>query len=128
MHGWPKIQHPMDWMSGMESAPPGFVQAIPAVLEFAGGILLAVGLVTRLAALGLVSVMIAALALYHIPHGHPFVAQGGPSAELASVYLVVNLLIAVTGPGVFSLDALIFGGCGGTPKPVVEGNPEAGRT
>jgi putative oxidoreductase len=109
LHGWPKIQNPFGWMNQMENAPPGVIQAIPAVFEFGGGILLALGLLTRVTALALASVMIAALALVHIPHGHPFVAQGKPSAELASVYLVMNLLIAATGAGAYSLDAVLFG-------------------
>jgi len=128
LHGWPKIQNPMSWMgSGTENSLPGIVQAIPAVLEFGGGILLAAGLITRIAALGLVSVMIAALAMVHIPRGDPFVAQGKPSAELASVYLVVNLLIAVTGPGAFSLDTLLFDRHP-TTAPVPSGNVEPART
>ena len=111
LHGWPKVQNPTGWMNEMPGAPPGAVQAIPAVFEFVGGILLAAGLLTRGAALALASVMIAALALVHIPRGDPFVAVGRSSAELASAYLVVNLLIAATGPGTFSLDESLFGRC-----------------
>ena len=109
LHGWPKMQNPTGWMDGMGNAPPGFVQAIPAVFEFVGGILLMAGLFTRVAALALVSVMIGALALVHIPHGDPFVAQGRPSSELASVYLVMSLAIAALGAGAYSLDAVLFG-------------------
>jgi hypothetical protein len=47
--------------------------------------------------------------LVHIPKGDPFVAVGRPSAELASVYLAFSLLVAATGPGAYSLDALLFG-------------------
>ena len=92
LHGLPKIQNPLGWMSGMENAPPGVFQAVAAVFEFVGGILLVAGLADAGAALALVSVMIGALALAHIPRGDPFVAVGKPSSELASVYLVVNLL------------------------------------
>lgn len=109
LHGWPKMQNPFGWMNGMENAPPGILQATAAFIEFGGGILLVLGLLTRVAALAMVAQMLAALALVHIPHGHPFVAQGKPSAELASVYLVMNLLIAATGAGAYSLDAVIFG-------------------
>jgi putative oxidoreductase len=110
LHGWPKIQNPMGWMNAMGGGSmPGFVQAIPAAFEFFGGILLMLGLVTRVSALALASVMVGALALVHIPRGDPFVATGGPSAELAAVYLAFSLLIAATGPGAYSLDALVFG-------------------
>ena len=108
LHGWPKIQKPTTWMSSMPDAPPGFMQAIAAVCEVAGGALLALGLFTRAAALALAAVMVGALALVHIPKGDPFVSPGGPSSELASVYLAVSLLIAAVGAGAYSLDAVIF--------------------
>lgn len=108
MHGLPKIQNPFGWMGGMEGAPPGVFQALAAVFEFGGGILLMLGLFTRCAALALASVMVAALALVHIPHGDPFVSTKGPSAELASVYLVLSLAIAALGAGAYSLDAVLF--------------------
>ena len=80
-----------------------------AAFEFFGGILLALGLFSRVASLALASVMVGALALVHIPAGHPFVASGGPSSELAAIYLAFTLLLTATGPGAYSLDALLFG-------------------
>ncbi len=108
LHGWPKMQNPFGWMNGMDIVPPAAIQAVGAFAEVAGGILLAAGLLTRAAALLLAAQMVAALALVHIRHGDPFVAQGKPSAELACVYLAFSLLIAATGPGAYSLDALLF--------------------
>jgi putative oxidoreductase len=93
----------------VDSAPPGILQASAAVIEVGGGFLLVLGLLTRVATLALAAQMVAALALVHIPHGDPFVAQGRPSAELACVYLAFALLLTATGAGAYSLDALIFG-------------------
>jgi putative oxidoreductase len=109
-HGWPKIQNPMGWMTAMGgSSVPSFLQALAALAEFGGGVALILGLLTPIAAFGLVCQMIGALVLVHLPEGHPFVAQGGPSFELPLVYLVLAILLLALGPGKWSLDALLFG-------------------
>lgn len=107
-HGWPKIQNPMGWM-GPEASVPAILQALAALAEFGGGMALVVGLLTRLASLGIISTMIVALGMVHLPHGHPFVGKaGGPSYELVAVYLACAVLFLILGPGRFSLDALLF--------------------
>ena len=109
LHGWGKIQNPMGWM-GPEATIPGIFQALAAVAEFGGGMALIVGLLTRLASLGITSVMVVALATVHLPMGHPFVGKpGGPSFELPAVYLACAVLFFLLGPGRVSLDALLFG-------------------
>lgn len=110
LHGWPKIQNPTSWMNAMGGeGVPSFLQALAALAEFGGGIALLLGLLTPLAALGIVCQMAAALFLVHFPMDHPFVATGGPSYELPLVYLVVAILLLVLGPERWSLDALLFG-------------------
>jgi putative oxidoreductase len=107
-HGWSKIQSPLAWM-GQDAAVPGFLQALAAVAEFGGGIALILGLLTRLACLGIGATMIAALAIVHLPQGDPFVGQPGESSyELAAVYLACVILVLLAGPGRFSIDALLF--------------------
>jgi putative oxidoreductase len=108
-HGWPKIQNPLGWM-GPHAPVPQIFQALAAVAEFGGGMALIAGLLTRLASLGITTNMVVALAMVHLPHGHPFVGKpGGPSFELAAVYLACAVLFLLLGPGRFSLDALLFG-------------------
>ena len=107
-HGWPKIQNPMGWM-GPQAPVPGVLQALAAVAEFGGGLAFILGLLTRLAALGIISTMLVALATVHLPRGDPFVAKSGPSYELPAVYLACAVVFLVLGPGKIGIDALIFG-------------------
>ncbi len=108
LHGWPKIQNPFGWIPP-EMSVPGVLQGLAALSEFGGGIALILGLLTRLASLGIASVMVVAIGMVHVPKGDPFVSQGGSSYELAAVYLACTILFLLLGPGRFSLDALLFG-------------------
>ena len=105
-HGWGKIQNPLEWM-GAESNVPSFLQALAAISEFFGGLFIAIGLLTPLAALGILFTMAYAVFMHAILKGHPFV--GSPSYELAALYFSIALLITLSGVGTFSLDYLLFG-------------------
>ena len=112
LHGWPKIQNPLGWMNAMGgSSVPSFLQALAALAEFGGGIALVLGLLTPIAAFGIVCQMLGALLLVHFPKGDPFIAPapGASSYELALVYLVMAVLLIAMGPGRWSLDAFLFG-------------------
>ena len=112
LHGWPKIQNPMGWMNAMGGqGVPSFLQALAALAEFGGGIALVLGLLTPIAAFGIVCQMLGALLLVHFPKGDPFVAPapGASSYELALVYLVMAVLLIALGPGRWSLDSSLFG-------------------
>lgn len=74
-----------------------------ALLEFFGGLALIVGLFTRLAALGLAINMLGAIVLVHLAAG--FFLPNGMEFVLALFSAVVAL--ALTGPGSFSVDAVI---------------------
>lgn len=82
---------------------PGRRHALAAgFVEVGGGLLLAVGLLTPLAAALVVSVMIVAAATVHGKNG--FFSQNG-GYELNLLFAAAALAIAFTGPGAFSLDA-----------------------
>lgn len=106
-HGWPKFQHAFAWM-GPDAPVPAILQGLAALSEFGGGIALIVGLLTRLAALGIACTMLFAIFKVHLAQGDPFVsAQGGGSYELAAVYLAIMLVLLLRGAGRYALDALI---------------------
>lgn len=117
LHGWGKIKAPTHWMPA-EAPVPGVMQAAAAVSEFGGGIALVLGLLTPLACLGLAATMGFAITMVHMKMGHPFVdPNGGPSYELAAAYLAAVILLILTGPGRFSLDAVLFGRRPGVASP-----------
>ena len=83
---------------------PGRRHALMAgLVETGGGLLLAAGLFTPLAAAIVASVMIVAAVSAHLPRG--FFAQNG-GFEYTLVLGVAGLTPAFTGPGRLSLDAL----------------------
>src|SRR5262249_57371293 len=73
-HGWPKIQAPFGWM-GPDAPVPGVLQFLAALAEFAGGIALGVGLLSRLAALGIASTMAGGPGVGHHPRRGPLLPQ-----------------------------------------------------
>ena len=74
------------------------------VSELAGGLLLAAGLFTPLAAAVVLSVMIVAAVSVHLQHGL-FATTNG--IELPLLYGIGAITLALTGPGAYSLDAAI---------------------
>jgi putative oxidoreductase len=107
-HGWDKIHSPMSWM-GPNAPVPGVLQALAAIAEFGGGLALIFGFLTPLGALGILATMAFALATVHLKMGNPFVSNKGPSYESAALYFVLMIALLLSGPGAYSLDALLFG-------------------
>lgn len=103
MHGAGKIVNPFGWAGDRFPAP---AQAIAAVSEFFGGICLAAGFLTPVAALGVASTMLVA-AYTHLAQGQPYVGKGG-SWELAGVHGAIAVMLALVGPGRLSLDHALF--------------------
>jgi putative oxidoreductase len=83
---------PLPWVLGPAAA----------LAEFVGGILIAIGLLTRPAAFfALVTMLVAA---FHVHGADPFSKK-----ELALTYAMACGAILFAGPGRYSLDAMIFG-------------------
>ncbi len=89
-------------LAGMGFPAPGFLAFLSASTEFGGGILVAVGLLTRPAALALTVNMLVAASV-HAKDGY-FLPKGMEYAlNLAAVFAALVL----AGAGRFSLDALL---------------------
>jgi putative oxidoreductase len=108
IHGWGKMQSPFGWMPP-EAPVPGVFQFLAAISEFGGGIALVLGLLTRVAMLGLGFTMLTATCMLAFVNHNPFVSMGGPAFELPLVYFSIAVLIFHIGPGMFSLDSKVFG-------------------
>jgi putative oxidoreductase len=89
--------------AGMGIPMAGVVAPLVALLEFFGGLALVVGLLTRLAGLGLALNMLGAVVIVHLGAGL-FLPNG---YEFALSLLGASTLLALTGAGTYSVDALI---------------------
>ena len=82
---------------------PGVLGPFVAFVEFFGGIAIVLGLLTRLAALGIAATMVVAILTVHLKNG--FFAPTGVEFPLSLLGSAIALII--TGAGDFSLDAVI---------------------
>lgn len=105
VHGLGKVTDLAKFTAGVATRGvplPSLLGPAAALSEFVGGILLALGLLTRPSALFVaVTMLVAAL---HIHAADPFGKK-----ELAFSYAAAALVVLVAGPGRWSLDRWLFG-------------------
>jgi putative oxidoreductase len=105
------LQHGLSKFFGFPSATgphatPFDLEWFAALIEFGGGVLLTLGLFTRVVALVASGEMAIGYVLFHAPQSfYPALNHG----ELAIMFCFVFLYLIFAGAGPLSLDALIFG-------------------
>ena len=90
------------WLGSLGLRPARPLALLAGISEFGGGILFALGMLNPLGSLGIIASMIMAIALVHWPK--VWSTQNG--FEYPLVNLAVASGIALTGPGVYSIDAV----------------------
>jgi putative oxidoreductase len=88
---------------GGQVMPTGSLPWIAGVIELGGGVLVMIGLATRVVAFICSGEMAAAYFMAHQPKGAWPVENGG---ELAALYCFAFLYIAARGAGIWSVDAV----------------------
>jgi len=102
-HGWPKIQNPLGAVEMVEKLgfyPGAFWSPLLSATEFFGGILIALGLLTRPAAIAATIVLLVTVYFHWI-----VLAQGYSGAEKSILWAAIFLFFAVRGGNRHSLDA-----------------------
>lgn len=107
-HGWQKLTGPVGTPEGFNIASwgwpyPVFWAWLVAVVETLGGLMIAVGLLTRIAALLIAGVMAVAILKVKLDQG----LIGGFELELTLLF--VALALVVTGGGKLSVDRDVLG-------------------
>jgi putative oxidoreductase len=111
-HGWGKLQMYLAGGDNIDKfADPlgiGPKYSLMGIIgaEFVCSLLVVIGFLTRLAALGPVFAM--GVAAFKIHANDPLMMGGGAAKEPALLYLTVFLALFFTGAGRFSIDGMIF--------------------
>jgi len=107
-HGLGKMPPSEQLVGGLEKMGlpmPGVMAWCAALSECVAAMLVALGIMTRPAALAVAFTM--GVAAFSAHGSDPWVSQGGASKEMAMLYLLAFASIACVGAGKFSLDSFL---------------------
>lgn len=109
-HGWGKLQMLLGGEFEDFSDPIGVGKPLSLILatfaEFGCSLLVILGLATRLATIPLITTM--AVAAFVVHRADPWTMGPGASKEPAMLFLTAFTALLLTGPGHFSLDAVVW--------------------
>ncbi len=109
-HGWNhvfgggKIAGTANWFGSLGMRPPKLHAWLASITELAAGVGLVLGLLTPLAAAGVVGTMLVAWIANHKGNGF-FIFRPGEGWEYVMTLTVAGAAIAMVGPGSWSIDA-----------------------
>lgn len=111
-HGWNhafgggKLTGTAEWFASIGMRPPRVQAALATATEIGVAPLLVLGLLTPLAAAGVIGVMVVALVTNHLKNGF-FIFRPGEGYEYVLYIILSTLGLAALGGGSASIDALI---------------------
>jgi putative oxidoreductase len=109
-YGLIKADHPATWAAGIGMAGlPAPVQMLVLVAELGGGLLLLFGALTPVAALLITLDMLGAIVTFVLPHHGMVWISSTPrlTFEKNLFYAAAAVTLLLTGPGAYSIDALL---------------------
>jgi putative oxidoreductase len=109
--GWGKLHnlpHVVEFFSGLGIPAPGFTAVFVSAFELVAGILLAVGLLSRITSLGIViDMLVAYLTADHEAFTAIFSNPDKFGAAAPFIFLFVGLIVLFFGPGKYAIDSLL---------------------
>ena len=114
-HGYPKLFSGTQQMMGFfeHIGLPGYFVFVAGVLEFFGGILLIIGLFTRIASFLLAGEMLVAMWKAHGFFSHPYAVD---KYKFPLICCAGAFALATIGAGLISLDQILFRNRGKSPR------------
>ncbi len=95
------------WLKGLGVPFPEFQARMAMLTEFGGGILITLGLFTRVGCLFCLATMIVATAVGHKGGGY-LITNNPPGNEYSLNLAALMVVFILLGPGAYSLDAMLF--------------------
>lgn len=95
------------WLASLNVPFPKIQARMAMMSEMTGGILITVGLFTRVGALLCLAIMLVAALIGHRGGGY-LITNNPPGNEYTINLAAIMLALLLTGPGLYSLDALLF--------------------
>ncbi len=97
-----------DWLRSLKVPMPEVQARIAMATELGGGICLATGFLARPACVLLIFTMLIAAAIGHKGGGY-LITNTPPGNEYTINLATICFVFLLTGPGIYSLDAIVFG-------------------